>query len=70
MNQVASNVKKPGSFRPGKTARDRANRAQERNRSNKMERADWSNDSKRTNAKGSFPYHTCNGKRNRALKGE
>ncbi len=58
-----------GSYRPGKTKRDRANNAHARNSSNKETRAAWQNDSKATNAANSFPYGTCNGKRNRALKG-
>lgn len=57
-----------GNYRPGKTKRDRANNAQARNASNKEQRASWQNDSKATNASNSFPYGTCNGKRNRALK--
>jgi hypothetical protein len=58
----------PGSFRPGKTRRDRANNAHARNAANKDARATWQNDSKATNAANSFPYGSCNGKRNRALK--
>jgi hypothetical protein len=58
----------PGSYRIGKTKRDRANNAHARNASNKEARATWQNDSKATNAANSFPYGTCNGKRNRALK--
>lgn len=58
----------PGEFRKGKTKRDRANNAQSRNIANKDARATWQNDSKATNAANSFPYGTCNGKRNRALK--
>lgn len=54
--------------RPGKTKRDRANNSHGRNASNKEQRASWQNDSKATNASNSFPYGTCNGKRNRALK--
>ena len=60
--------KEPGQYRPGKTKRDRANSAHARNASNKETRAMWQNDSKATNAANSFPYGTCNGKRNRALK--
>lgn len=66
--QTTTITKKTGQFRIGKTKRDREAGAQARNRANKMERADWSNDSKRTNQKGSFPYHTCNGKRNRVVR--
>lgn len=57
-----------GVRRPGKTKRDRENQCAQRNASNKAERAEWQNDSKATNLAGSFPYGTCNGKRNRALK--
>lgn len=57
-----------GVRRPGKTKRDRENHCQARNASNKAERASWQGDSKATNQVGSFPYGTCNGKRNRALK--
>lgn len=60
--------KQPGEFRKGKTRRDRENGAQARNISNKNERAAWQGDSKATNDFKSFPYGTCNGKRNRALK--
>ena len=52
--------------KPGKTKRDRASGAHERNASNKSERADWCNDSKAS--AGNFPLHTCNGKRTRALR--
>lgn len=50
---------------PGKTKRDRASGAHERNASNKSQRADWCNDSHASVS--SFPWHTCNGKRTRAL---
>lgn len=65
--------KKPGSFRIGKTKRDRANHAQERNRSNKSARAAWNNEQTKVrhngaHGAGAFPYGTVNGKRNRALK--
>lgn len=57
---------------PGKTKRDRANNAQARNASNKAARASWQNETNPTNNGGNtsknFPYHTTNGKRNRALK--
>lgn len=57
---------------PGKTARDHKSGAHARNLSNKQARADWQNDSKAVNYGGmgshNFPYGTCNGKRNKALK--
>lgn len=53
-------------FRPGKTERDRRSGAHDRSVSNKQERASWQNDTKRDMK--SFPWHTCNGKRNRFHK--
>ncbi|MNK09884.1 hypothetical protein D3C87_278700 [compost metagenome] len=49
----------------GKTAKDRASGALARNTSNKDTRAGWMNDSKRSAS--TFPYSTCNGKRNRTV---
>lgn len=51
--------------RVGKTAKDKASGAAARNASNKVTRASWMNDSKRSAA--NFPYNTCNGKRNRTV---
>lgn len=67
---VASPVKKPGEFRPGKTRRDRENGSIHRNAANKAARAEWNNETtgKRSNDGKNFPYGTCNGKRNRPLK--
>ena len=48
-------------FRRGKTDRDRHQGVLAQNESNKMERAEWSRNG------GTFPSHTCNGKRNRRL---
>lgn len=49
--------------RIGKTKRDRASGAHDRNYANKLARADWN---RNINASQSnFPYETCNGKRNR-----
>ena len=50
-------------IRTGKTDKDRRSGATARGYSNKRERAAWGNDSGAT--AGSFPRHTCNGKRNR-----
>ena len=50
-------------FRPGKTRNDRNRGNQNKNAENKAIRAEWQNDSKSTVA--TFPWHTCNGKRNR-----
>jgi len=52
-------------IRAGKTAKDRKSGATARNYSNKRERAQWCQDSNATD--GSFPRHTCNGKRNRSV---
>jgi hypothetical protein len=52
-------------FRPGKTKRDHKSGAHKRCIDNKLARDDWSRDPRRTNDKNSFPYHTCNGKRNK-----
>ena len=49
-------------MRLGKTKKDRASGAHERNRNNKLERDRWAKDG------GKFPSHTCNGKRNRIHK--
>lgn len=55
--------------RPGKTASDRASGATDRNRANKAERAAWCNENRGKGSKRSpFPFHTCNGKRSRALR--
>mgnify|MGYP003482096336 CR=1 FL=1 len=53
-------------MRPGKTAKDRKRGAVSTNAENKQKRADWSNDSNRSNA--NFPKDTCNGKKNRYTK--
>jgi len=66
--RVSITGKKSGEYRKGKTRRDRENGAHARNIDNKEARANWQNDSKATNDAKSFPYGTCNGKRNRALK--
>lgn len=64
----------PGQYRKGKTKRDRENHAHSTNAANKDARATWNNEQTgvRSNAggsaRGAFPYGTCNGKRNRALK--
>lgn len=50
-------------YRPGKTERDHKSGAHQRCISNKQERADWQNDTKATIQ--SFPWKTCNGKRNK-----
>lgn len=50
-------------IRFGKTKKDHERGVQRRNAENKERRVDWQKDSKRTQA--NFPYHTCNGKRNR-----
>lgn len=64
--------KSPGEYRKGKTKRDRANNAHSRNAANKDARASWNNLTTMTRHNGTgnngFPYGTCNGKRNRALK--
>ena len=52
-----------GLVRKGKTHKDRSSGAQARNEENKFTRAEWG----RTG--GPFPYHTCNGKRNRFDRG-
>lgn len=53
--------------RKGKTARDRARGAFERNAANKRMRADYQQDwlSKGNKSGKAFPKDTCNGKRNR-----
>lgn len=48
---------------PGKTEKDRANGAKQKNAQNKDTRAMWQTDSKRS--KDNFPRATCNGKKNR-----
>ncbi len=58
-------MKKPGQLRLGKTARDHKSGAWNRNARNKQERAEWNQDSKRS--QNTFPFHTCNGKRNRSI---
>lgn len=61
-------------YRPGKTQRDRISGAQDRNRKNKIARAEFQKDgSKHRNMPekavwASFPWHACNGKKNRRLK--
>ena len=50
-------------FRTGKTKRDRSSGAHSRCIQNKIERASWQNDAKST--LHTFPWHTCNGKRNK-----
>lgn len=50
-------------YRPGKTERDHKSGAHQRCFANKQARADWQNDTKATLA--SFPWKTCNGKRNK-----
>lgn len=57
--------KQPGQFRVGKTARDHKRGAWSARLENRDLRNAWLNDSKATQA--NFPYHTCNGKRNRSL---
>jgi hypothetical protein len=49
---------------PGKTAKDRATGAMDRNRNNKLERDEWAKDPK----KKPFPLHTCNGKQSRSIR--
>ena len=48
-------------YRPGKTQRDHSSGAHARCIANKATRAAWQESSN----KEKFPYHTCNGKRNR-----
>ena len=57
--------KRPGQFRKGKTRRDVANGCQVRNESNKAARREWNNTSTLKRTHSNFPWHTCNGKRNR-----
>jgi hypothetical protein len=61
-NQEERN-KPPKIFRRGKTNRDRNRGCISQNTSNKQVRADWQKETGRS--KGPFPWHTCNGKRNR-----
>jgi len=60
-------TKKPGSFRKGKTYRDRERGAAARNESNKAARRAWNNTTTGTRSHANFPWHTCNGKRNRIM---
>ena len=51
---------------PGKTAKDRANGARQKNLQNKQMRADYQNSIKSDGSHSmSFPWASCNGKRNR-----
>lgn len=57
-------------FRKGKTQKDRSRGVLARSSANKQARADWNNEKTGTrnnssSGGGAFPYHTCNGKRNR-----
>ena len=58
---------KVGSIRQGKTKRDHKSGAWARNQDNKNERADWRQQSEKTRSQANFPWHTCNGKKNRSL---
>lgn len=49
---------------PGKTARDRASGALDRNKNNKLARDEWAKDPK----KNPFPLHTCNGKATKSIR--
>ena len=51
--------------RHGKTQKDRASGATARRISNRQERQSWADSRNPTVA--TFPYHTCNGKKNRSL---
>lgn len=53
--------------RHGKTRRDAANGNHKRNYDAKQARGTWCNDTRATAA--SFPSHTCDGKKSRALRG-
>lgn len=53
--------------RIGKTKRDRKNHSAQRNAANKAARAAWNNETTLKRSQGSFPFHTCNGKKNRHL---
>ncbi len=58
--QRSGGKKKPkGLIRHGKTRKDRSSGAFQRNDANKQARAAWGQSG------GPFPWHTCNGKRNR-----
>lgn len=70
---IAANVETRDIFadrrvRQGKTRKDAANGNKKRNHEFKMARGAWCGDSKARAE--SFPSHTCNGKRSRALRGE
>lgn len=60
-------TKKPGQFRIGKTKRDHKSGAWAQRIDNQIERANWNNEKTMTRSQKNFPYHTCNGKRNRSL---
>jgi len=58
--------------RLGKTKKDHKSGAHSRCISNKQERGDWQRNHRRDSGLDNFPWHTCNGKRNRtrmAVKG-
>lgn len=50
---------------PGKTQRDVKSGAAQRNHGNKLARAAWNNEMNTRRSQSTFPWHTCNGKRNR-----
>jgi|WetSurSiteA1Bulk_404760.scaffolds.fasta_scaffold12997_7 hypothetical protein len=50
-------------MRPGKTAKDKRTGAWDNRFSNREARISWQKDKSSTNK--TFPFHTCNGKKNR-----
>ena len=57
-------------MRQGKTQRDRENSCGPRNAGNKGTRTAWMRgEMKEPNGDNPFPKHTCNGKRNRLVRG-
>lgn len=70
MSHLQETTKWFRTMRVGKTKRDHARRVAEKNVANKAARADWNNEKTmvRSNEPNSFPYHTCNGKKARALQ--
>lgn len=54
-------------YREGKTKRDARSHAKQRNVSNKQLRASWNNEMTLKRSQNTFPFRSCNGKRNRSV---
>lgn len=59
--------KKANIYRLGKTQRDARSHAKQRNYENKQARAAWNNEQTMRRSQNTFPFHSCNGKRNRSV---